>query len=119
MLLRRFRTQVRVSSSLIAVGLFTGLLSTACSFETAESHVQKGDQHVTAGELREAALEYRNAVGIDPKLGSVRLKLAAVYEKLGDGVNALGEFVRAADLLPSDIESQLTASTRTPCAATS
>ena len=54
----------------------------------------------------EAIIEYRRAVQADPRLGEARLQLAFAYASTGDGINALREYVRAADLLPENKEAQ-------------
>lgn len=72
-------------------------------------YLASGDRYAAQGKLREAVIDYRNAIQVDPGFGEARAKLAAAYEKLGDGSNALNEYVRAADLLPNDIALQLTA----------
>jgi len=72
------------------------------SFETANQYVQ---QH----KLREAVIEYRNAIQIDPRFGAARKALANTYVQLGDRGSALDEYVRAADLLHDDVDLQLTA----------
>lgn len=82
----------------------------ACSTDKsarARQHVVAGDKFASEKKLREAVVEYRNAVQLDPLFGDARVKLATTYEKIGDGGNALREYVRAADLLPSDISLQL------------
>ncbi len=73
------------------------------------AYVDSGDNYAKSGKFREAAIEYRNAVQIDPLFGQARAKLADAYLKLGDGRNALSESVRAADLLQDDLELQLSA----------
>lgn len=94
--------------SALALSLF---LTSGCapSPAKAQGHVSAGDRYLAAGETREAIIEYRNAVQADPALGEARTKLALAYEKVGDGGNALEEFIRAADLLPTDVRSQLAA----------
>ncbi len=64
---------------------------------------------MAAGKYKEAALEYRNALQQDPRAGDVRVKLAETSLKTGDLPNALGEYVRASDLLPDDTAVQLKA----------
>ena len=71
-------------------------------------HFQAGKQHLESGKPRDAIIELRNAIAIDPRFGEARAKLAAVYEAVGDGPNALNEYVRAADLLPEDLQLQIT-----------
>src|SRR4029077_15895147 len=45
----------------------------------------------------------------DNRFGEARSKLALAYIQTGDGSRALGEAVRAADLLPENVEAQLQA----------
>ena len=56
-----------------------------------------------------AIIEYRNASQQDSRFGEARSKLALAYIQTGDGSRALGEAVRAADLLPGDVDAQLQA----------
>jgi tetratricopeptide (TPR) repeat protein len=62
---------------------------------------------MAAGKYAEAAVEYRNARVVDPGSGEVRTKLAEAFMQAGDFGSALGEFVRAADLLPDNLPLQL------------
>lgn len=96
---------------LIAALIASSAYSASCSADLEADkrrYVENGDNYAAAGKYREAAIEYRNAIQIDPMYGAGRAKLAAAYEKLGDGSNALSEYVRAADLLPDDVDLQLT-----------
>ena len=54
-------------------------------------------------------VQYRNALQQDPRFGEARLKLAETYEKLNDRQNAYREYIRAADLLPTNVEVQVKA----------
>lgn len=73
-------------------------------------YVASGDDYAAQEQYAEAIIEYLNAVQIDPRFGEARAKLARAYLQIGDEGNALGEFVRAADLLPDDVPLQLFAS---------
>lgn len=73
---------------------------------TAREHLEKGKQQALQQKYPEAIIEYRRAVQSDPRLGEARLELALAYAKTGDGVNALREYVRAADLLPDRKDAQ-------------
>ena len=109
--LMRFRVKTDMaprSSRAVTVVLILALA--ACS-KSAADYVASGDAHAAGGRLREAVIEYRNAVQQDPRLGDVRLKLAKTFEQLGEGGNAAREYVRAADLLPENAEAQLKAGT--------
>ena len=88
--------------------LATAALS-ACSKDpqaVAKEALDKGNQHAQNNKYPEAIIEYRRAVQSDPRLGEARLKLAYAYASTGDGINALREYVRAADLLPENKEAQ-------------
>src|SRR6266536_6051412 len=70
-------------------------------------HLSRGDKYVAQHKLDEAIIEFRIAAQIDPRSGEVRKKLGRAYLDINDNAHALGEFVRAADLLPDDLEVQL------------
>jgi tetratricopeptide (TPR) repeat protein len=57
---------------------------------------------MAAGKLREAVIEFRNAIQQDPRFGRARFQLAEAYAATGNPSGALQEYVRAADLLPTD-----------------
>ena len=58
----------------------------------------------------EAIVEYRNAVRVDPRFGEARQKLADAYGFAGNAQAAFAEQIRAADLLPDNLDAQLKAS---------
>lgn len=70
---------------------------------------ESGNRYFSEGRYQESAIEYRNAIQIDPRFADARLKLAESYARVGDARGALEEYVRAADLRPGDPEVQLTA----------
>jgi len=74
-----------------------------------QAYVTSGDAYVEQGKFAEAAIEYRNAVQLDARFAEAHLKLAETYSRLGNHENALGAYVRAADLLPDNAEVQITA----------
>ncbi len=84
------------------------LAMVGCS-KSAQMYVERGDAQLAKGNVDAAILEYRNAIAKDPLLAAARSKLADAYIKLGNGAGALGESVRAADLLPKDADAQLKA----------
>jgi tetratricopeptide (TPR) repeat protein len=71
--------------------------------------VAQGDRYLAEKKFPDAILEYRNALRQDAKFGEARLKLADAYLAMGDLRNALGESVRAADVLPDNVDAQLRA----------
>jgi tetratricopeptide (TPR) repeat protein len=88
------------------------LLAGACSHDPElrkRQFFDSGNRYLDRGQVAEAIIEFRNAVQIDGRFGEARLKLAESYQRLGDTSNALYEYVRAADLLPDNLDLQLTA----------
>jgi tetratricopeptide (TPR) repeat protein len=99
----------RIPLALLAIVV---LGATACSKDpevAKREHEKSGDAYVAQQKPREAIVEYRNAVGLDPRWGEVRLKLAEAYLSVNETQNALQEIVRAADLMPSNAQAQLKA----------
>ncbi|MCX6545025.1 MAG: tetratricopeptide repeat protein [Acidobacteria bacterium] len=82
----------------------------SCS-KSAKSYFESGNQYVAQKKLKEAAIEYKNAVQKDPNFGVARYKLAETLAELGDMPGAFREYVRASDLLPADKDAQLKAGT--------
>ena len=72
-------------------------------------YLASGDQLLSQQKVREAIVQYRNALAQDPRFGEARYKLAEAYVQSGDARRAAREYVRAADLLPKDIQAQVKA----------
>ena len=101
---------MRVSWFWISSGLVVAVLSGGCSPDpqvAKGAHLRQGDQYVREGKQREAIIEYRNSLQFDPAFGEARMKLAKSYLAVNDPDAALREFVRAADLLPHNLEAQV------------
>lgn len=71
-------------------------------FDNANALVEQ-DKHA------DAIVEYRNALRIDPRFGEARLKLGDAYAHVGDARRAVAEYIRAADLLPDNVDAQVKA----------
>ena len=95
--------------------VFAGLLlASACSKDPAvrkQEFLQSGNKYFEAKQYRHAIIEYRNAIQVDPTFGPARARLAEAYARGGEPRLALDEYVRAADLLPRDLEVQIQAGT--------
>jgi Flp pilus assembly protein TadD len=102
------RMMRRPLSILMAAMIATAALAACSSDPQAEAKdaLEKGNQHAAKAKYPEAIIEYRRAVQADPRLGEARLQLAYAYASTGDGINALREYVRAADLMPDNKEAQ-------------
>jgi tetratricopeptide (TPR) repeat protein len=91
---------------LIAVSLV------ACSADPAtrkQRYKDSGKRYLAESKYPEAIIEFKNAIAIDAKLGEAHKQLALALAKTGDGRGALNASIRAADLLPKDVEVQLAA----------
>ena len=103
------------SSMSVVLSVVTGLLvvvGAACSTDAdavKRQHVQRGDADYAAQKYNEAIIEYRVALQADPRFGEAHQKLADAYARIGDGEDAFKEVMRAADLLPDDLNLQLAA----------
>lgn len=86
------------------------LLSAAgCSKDDPAEFVRKGQAAMADKRPAEAIIEFRRALQIDARSGDARLGLADAYATTNDQVNALREYVRAADLLPDNLDLQIKA----------
>jgi cellulose synthase operon protein C len=107
---------LRSSQTLLAVGpIVVGcLLTIACQADPSarkQQSLESGNRYFADGKYAHAIIEYRNAVDLDATFGEARKRLAEAYAQTGDGPYALEQYVRAADLLPNDVQLQLTAGT--------
>ncbi|HKC57587.1 MAG TPA: tetratricopeptide repeat protein, partial [Vicinamibacterales bacterium] len=95
-----------------ALALTAVLAAAGCSHDSEalkRQYLSSGDAYVAQHKYADAIIQYRNAVQEDDHFGEARFKLASAYIRFGDGTRALAESVRAADLMPEDIEAQLQA----------
>lgn len=86
--------------------------SSACSVDpdvARQKYIESGKRYSAEQKHREAVIELRNAVRVDPSSGEARLLLADAYLQTREPLNALREQIRAADLLPADAEQQVKA----------
>lgn len=105
------RTRFRVPR-VLSVAVAVAITALACSGDPAvkkQQYLESGNRYFDQGKYAEAIVEYLNAVEIDATFGPARKRLAEAYARTGDNPGALREFVRAADLLPSDLSVQLNA----------
>jgi tetratricopeptide (TPR) repeat protein len=90
--------------------LIAALIAASCGGDPTarrQRHLEQANQYFDQGKFSEAVVEYRNAIQIDESFAEARVKLALTYERLGDYRKAFAERIRAADLLPQDVDLQL------------
>ena len=108
---RRMST-VTHAASLVGLILLASVLSTSCAKnpEVAKrAYLESGDGYFAQKKFNEAIVQYRNAVQQDPRFGEARYKLAEAYVRIDDPAGAYREYIRAADLMPANVESQIKA----------
>jgi len=93
----------------LAASLAAALALAACSRQNAGDYQARGDRYFEQKRYDQAILEYQNALKVNAQMGSVRARLADAYSQTGQTAKAIGEYIRAADLLPDDVPLQLIA----------
>jgi tetratricopeptide (TPR) repeat protein len=73
------------------------------------TYLANGDRLVANKDYASAIIEYGNAIKLDAKFGEARYKLAMAYQAVGDTAKEFREYIRAAELLPRNVEAQLRA----------
>lgn len=98
---------VRFSSSrhlILTLTLIAALLS-ACSRDPnvrKQKYFQSGQRYFEKGKYREAAIEFSNAIKIDPRYADARFQLAESYLQLQQQNLAYPELVRTVELQPEN-----------------
>ena len=83
------------------------LLLSGCSKEAKiERHWQKGEQYLSENKPREAALEYRNVIQLEPKHAKAHYKLGLTYLRLGMIREAYAEISKTVELDPGMIDAR-------------
>jgi len=72
-----------------------------------QKFVESGNRYRDQGKFREAAIQYANAVQVDPRFAEGHYQLGETYLKLKEYQRAFGEFSRAVELAPGDYPSHL------------
>lgn len=72
-----------------------------------QKYLESGNKYQERGQFREAAIEYQNAIQIDPQFAEAHYKLAHTYVALSNWTAALQELQKAVSLQPSNIQAQV------------
>src|SRR3954470_4091292 len=76
---------------------------------TKRKYLASGTKYMQEQKYKEAIVQLRSAVKVDPKFGEARYQLAEAYARAGDAGGAYREYLRAADLLPANVDAQVKA----------
>lgn len=72
-----------------------------------QKYLRSGEQYFQKGSYREAAIEFTNAVQIDPAYADAHYQLAQVYLKLQQWANAYRELARTLELQPENYPARM------------
>lgn len=102
----------RISGRAALAGLLALLvLSSACSWRNPNVKKQKylasGQKYFDAGKYQEAAIQFQNAVQVDPRFVEGHYRLAQTYAKLQLWQNSFGELNRVISLDPNRMDAQV------------
>lgn len=103
------RTSRKVQISRILSLVLCVFLFTACSSpeENKQEYFENALQYIKQDEREAAILELRSAIQLDAKFGEARYQLGLLYLEKGESKKAFDELVRAADLLPDNLDANL------------
>jgi tetratricopeptide (TPR) repeat protein len=93
----------------LAAGLFLFVAACDSPAERESAHVARGKELLAAGDPVKAALEFRNALQINPVSAEATFMLAGIAEQSGDYLAALRGYRAVADQNASNVEAQLKA----------
>ncbi len=84
-------------------------LFSACSSpeKDKQTHYSNALEYIKNDNPEAAVLELRSAIQLDAKYGEARYQLGLLYLKEGKAKNAFDEMIRAADLLPDNLDANL------------
>ena len=94
-----------VAFRLLLVGFLIPALFTGCTRDPnvrKQKFLESGNNFRDKGKLREAAIQYANAVQVDPRFAEAHYQLGETYLKLKDYNRAYVELSRTVDLVPDN-----------------
>lgn len=72
-----------------------------------QKYMESGQRYASQGKYGEAAIQFANAVKIDPTFAEAHYALAQAFIKLHDGNGAYAELLRFIDLQPDNMKAQI------------
>jgi len=95
---------------LFLVGFLIPTLFTACSRDPnvrKQKYLESGDRYFEKGKYAEAAIQYANAIQVDPRFAQAHYQLGETYLKQGDSNRAFQELSRTVDLAPDNYRAHI------------
>src|SRR5271170_3824543 len=100
-------------SSILRLVLTVGFVATTfvgCSRDPnvrKQKYFESGERYFNKGKFREAAIQYANAVQIDPRFAQAHFQLGKTYLNLHDWIHAYQELARAVELAPDNYQAHV------------
>src|SRR5271167_984182 len=102
------QAHIRVSA-ILTVSLALGL-TTGCHRDPnkqKQRYLESGKRYADQGKLKEATLQFTNALKVDRNFGEAHYQLSKVFMKQGSLMPAYGELMRTVDLEPNNIQARI------------
>ncbi len=90
----------------------TACLFTGCSRDPnvrKQKYFESGQRYFEKGKYREAAIQYSNAIQVDPRFANAHYQLALTYLKLGEATRAFQQLGRTLEIEPENYQARLDA----------
>ncbi len=97
------------TSLLLTCSLLAAVILTGCSRDPnvrKQKYFDSGEKYFADGKFREAAIQFSNAIQVDPRFAQAHYKLGETYIRLRDGQRAVGELARSVDLAPDNYQAR-------------
>lgn len=91
----------------LLLALTLGFVLTACSSQSKEKHLARGEEYLRARKYTEAVMEFRTVADIDKDSEAAHWGLARAFENLGQFYETIGELQRVVDLKPENLEAKV------------
>jgi cellulose synthase operon protein C len=94
---------------LFAIGFLISTLLTGCTRDPnvrKQKFLESGNRYRDEGKLREAVIQYSNAIQVDSRFAEAHFQLGETYLKLRDANHAYTEFSRTVDLAPDNYQAR-------------
>lgn len=109
MRMSRASAALRLSTAALAATLALGSV-TGCSRDPNKQkhkYLESGKRYADEGKLREAIIQFSNALKVDRNFGDAHYELAKAYLKQGSALPGYAELLRTVDLMPNNIQARI------------
>lgn len=94
------------SKNLLLFALFLGIALTACSSQSRQKHISRGEDYLQKRQFHAAMMEFRAAGDIDKDSADAHWGLARAFENLGQYNETLDELRETVRLAPENLEAK-------------